>query len=66
MEWKTLLGMAIAMLVLSLISLVILLVMGISKKAHTHDKIVLTLASIHLFCVFAYWVLSLFLVFQLI
>lgn len=60
------LGMAIAMLVLSSISLVILLVMGISEKVHQCTKAVLICATIHLFSAFAYWVLTLFLLFNLI
>ena len=60
------LGIVIAMLVLSYISLVILLVMGISKKAHQCTKAVLICATIHLLSVFAYWVLTLFLLFNLI
>lgn len=60
------LGMVIAMLVLSSISLIILVVMGISKKAHQHTKAILICATIHLLSVFAYWVLTLFLLCNLI
>lgn len=63
---ESIIGMVIAMLVLSCISLVILLVMGISKKAHQHTKAVLICATIHLLGVFTYWVLTLFLLFNLV
>lgn len=63
---ESIIGMVIAMLVLSCISLVILLVMGISKKIHQHHKAVLICATIHLLGVFTYWVLTLFLLFNLV
>lgn len=63
---ESIISMVIAMLVLSCISLVILLVMGISKKVHQHTKTILICATIHLLGVFTYWVLTLFLLFNLI
>lgn len=60
------LGMVIAMLILSCISLVIALVMGISEKVRQYHKVLLICATIHLVSVFTYWVLTMFLLFNLI